>query len=96
MYTDYHLKFTSQAVAEKVLFTSETVGEETFLRPNYAAVDVIGTIYKPTGVILESLDGDTPEMEAISGYHANVRHTKEAPELDKYVVVVNTPSRIWA
>jgi hypothetical protein len=93
---DYHLKFTSQAAAETVLFTSETAGEETVFRPNYAAVDMIGTIYKPTGVILETLDGDTPEMEAISGYHANVRHTEEAPELDKYVVVVNTPSRIWA
>jgi hypothetical protein len=93
---DYHLKFTSQAAAETVLFTAETVGEETFLRPNYAAVDMIGTIYKPTGVILETLDGDTPEMEAVSGYHANVRHTSEAPELDAFVVAVNSPSRVWA
>jgi hypothetical protein len=93
---DYHLKFTSQAAAEKVLFTAETAGEETFLRPNYAAVDMIGTIYKPTGVILETPEGGIPEMKAVSGYHANVRHTAEAPELDKYVVVVNTPSRIWA
>jgi hypothetical protein len=93
---DYHLKFTSQAAAETVLFTAETVGEETFLRPNYAAVDVIGTIYAPTGVMLKTPEGDTPEMKAVSGYHANVRHTAESPELDAFVVVVNSPVRVWA
>lgn len=97
---DYYLKFSSKAEAEKVLFTSETVTEgdvvETVLRPNYAAVDVIGTIYAPTGVMLKTPEGDMPEMKAVSGYHANVRHTEAAPELDAFVVVVNSPSRVWA
>jgi hypothetical protein len=93
---DYHLKFTSQAAAETVLFTAETAGEETFLRPNYAAVDVIGAIYAPTGVMLKTPEGDVPEMKAVSGYHANVRHTEAAPELDAFAVEVNSPSRVWA
>jgi hypothetical protein len=96
MYVDYYLKFASKTEAEKALFTSETTTEETVLRPKYAAVDVIGTIYSPTGVVLETPEGDMLEMKAVSGYHANVRHTEAAPELDAFVVVVNSPSRVWA
>ena len=96
MYVDYYLKFASKAEAEKALFTSETSDEGTVLRPKYAAVDVIGTIYSPTGVVLETPEGDMLEMKAVSGYHANVRHTEAAPELDDFVVVVNSPSRVWA
>ena len=37
------------------------------------ALDVIGTIYKPTGNIL-TVDGmEVPEMAPIPGYHANLR-----------------------
>ncbi|CAB4160546.1 hypothetical protein UFOVP764_2 [uncultured Caudovirales phage] len=96
MYVDYYLKFANKTEAEKALFTSETSDEETFLRPNYDAVDMIGTIYKPTGIILKTPEGDVPEMKAVSGYHANVRHISEAPELDAFVVAVNSPSRVWA
>jgi hypothetical protein len=96
MYVDYYLKFASKAEAEKALFTSETSDEGTVLHPKYAAVDVIGTIYSPTGVVLETPEGNMPEMKAVNGYHANVRHTEAAPELDAFVVVVNSPSRVWA
>lgn len=37
------------------------------------ALDVIGTIYKPTGGVL-TVDGmEVPEMAPIPGYHANLR-----------------------
>jgi hypothetical protein len=97
---DYLLKFTSKAAADKALFTKETVlvdgVAETIMRPKYAAIDVIGTIYKPTGVMLKTAGGDVPEMVAVEGYHSNVRHTDNAPELDAFVVKVNSPSRGWA
>ena len=97
---DYLLKFTSKAAAEKVLFTKETVTvdgvAETTLLPKYAAIDVIGTIYKPTGNFTTVDEVRVPEMVAVAGYHANVRHNEEAPELDAFVVAVNTPARVWA
>jgi hypothetical protein len=97
---DYTLKFTSKAEAEKVLFKPETSTvdgvKEITLRPKYAAIDVIGTIYKPTGVMLKTAEGNIPEMVAVDGYHANVRHGEEAPELEPYVVIVATPARVWA
>ena len=64
--------------------------------PKYAAVDVIGTIYKPTGKMLTTDEGEMPEMAPVEGWHANVRHTAEAPELDAYKVEVATPVRGWA
>lgn len=100
MYTDYYLKFTNKAEADNVLFTTETVMvegvEETIMRPNYTAIDVIGTIYSPTGNSVV-VDGNTvPEMVEVPGYHANVRHAEEALELDAYVVTVKSPVRVWA
>ena len=64
--------------------------------PKYAAVDVIGTIYKPTGKMLQTDEGEVPEMAPVEGWHVNVRHTDEAPELEAYKVEVATPVRGWA
>ena len=100
MYTDYHLKFTNQAEADAVLFTDQTNVQgdivETVKVPKYAAVDVIGTIYKPTGKLLTTDEGEVPEMAPVEGWHANVRHTDEAPELAPYQVYPQNPVRGWA
>jgi hypothetical protein len=36
-----------------------------------------------------------PEMEAIEGYHVNIRNYTEAPELEQYAVVPTIPQRVW-
>lgn len=92
MYTDYFLKFADEAAADAVLFEGE--GEER--RPLYAAIDVIGTIYEPTGNVLQSDEGEVPEMAPIDGWHVNVRHTAEAADLEQYRVFPGTPQRLWA
>ena len=101
MYIDYHLKFADQAEADAVLFTEQTSVQddivETVKVPKYAAVDVIGTIYKPTGKLLPSENGDAvDEMAPVEGWHVNVRHTADAPELDAYKVTPKAPVRGWA
>ena len=70
---------------------------ETVKVPKYAAVDVIGVIHKPTGKLLPSDSGDAvDEMAPLEGWHVNVRHTDEAPELDAYKVKPKAPVRGWA
>ena len=102
MYQDFMLRFADQAEADSVLFTEQTNVQgdvvETVKVPKYAAIDVIGTIYKPTGKMLKAKKGEepAPEMAPVEGWHANVRHTDEAPELDAYKVEVATPVRGWA
>lgn len=100
MYTDYFLKFADEAEANAVLFTEQTNVQndvvETVLVPKYAAVDVIGTIYKPTGEMLTTDEGEVPEMAPVEGWHVNVRHTADAPELAAYQVFPQAPVRGWA
>jgi hypothetical protein len=64
--------------------------------PKYAAVDVVGVLYAPTGKTIHNEELSYAEMKPLPGWHINVRHTDEAPELDAYKVDVKTPSRMWA
>jgi hypothetical protein len=84
---DYYLKFPSEAAAQAVLFDVEKL--------KYTYIDQIGVIYKPTGKTVASESSDTPEMAPVDGWHVNVRHVEEAPELDEFVVVVDSPVRVW-
>ena len=103
MYQDFFLRFADQAEADSVLFDEQTNVQgdvvETFKVPKYTAIDVIGTIYKPTGKVLPAPDGSgdaVDEVAPLDGWHVNVRHTAEAPELDAYKVAPKAPVRGWA
>jgi hypothetical protein len=107
---DFYLRFTDELQANSVLYTkvptawSESVSmdeppvaTEWMDKPNYDNINVIGTIYKPTGTMLKNDEGmDYPEMKAIEGYHVNIRNYTEAPELEQYAVVPTIPVRVWA
>ena len=58
------------------------------------ALDIIGTIYKPTGEMLMGEDGEYPEMAALDGFHANLKATAglTLPTID----APTTPYRKWA
>jgi hypothetical protein len=60
-------------------------------------LDVIGTIFKPTGNMIQGEDGEYPEMEALDGYHANIRGiTAEQAALLPTIAKPSGPVRIWA
>jgi hypothetical protein len=60
------------------------------------SIDIIGTIYKPTGNMLPTDQGEVPEMAPMDGFHVNVRHTRPAPELAAHQVFPLNPNRVWA
>lgn len=63
-----------------------------------AALDVIGTIYQPTGETT-IVDGEqVPVTAPVPGYHANVRTTSDelAAALDAQRTYPVTPVRVWA
>ena len=91
MYTDFYLRFDTPADADAVLYEGE--GDDR--RAKYAAIDVLGTIYKPTGEMIQIDEVEVPVMAAVDGWHANVRHNAEAPELEAYRVFPVTPHRMW-
>ena len=63
-----------------------------------AALDVIGTIYQPTGET-SLVDGqEVPVTAPVSGYHVNVRTPSDelATALDAQRTYPVTPVRVWA
>ena len=71
-------------------------GIETTSTPNFANIDVLGTIYRPTGAV-ETVDGmEVPVMAALDGYHVNVRAVGEdTSALVPFAVVPTVTQRIW-
>ena len=107
MYTDYYLKFANEAEARAVLYRKEGVVEadlengieaqEGYEVSNFANIDHIGTIWKPTGKMLQTEEGEVPEMAPLPGYHVNVRVVGEdASALEAYQVFPDNPVRGWA
>jgi len=82
---DYYLAFPDEAAAIKVLYGAED-------KPNYANIDTIGVIYKPTGGT-----DDEPVMAPIKGWHVNVRLLagEDDKPLQSFAVTPATPTRVW-
>ena len=66
------------------------------------AIDLVGTIYEPTGVTLTDAEGNEyPETAPVEGWHVNVRLVGDARREDVeaidavYGLVPNSPSRVW-
>ena len=104
MYADYTLKFTDADEADGVLFDEQTALNDDIVEivkvPKYSAVDVIGQIYRCVGETTQTDDGvnyyTSEVVESVDGWHVNVRHAGEAPELEPYRVNPKTPVRVWA
>ena len=107
---DFYLRFADKAQADSVLYTTtpvlavvDTEGNvitpagEDIVTPNFANIDVIGTIYRPTGEV-ETVDGmEVPVMAALEGYHVNVRAVdgEDTSALTSFAVVPSVPMRVW-
>jgi hypothetical protein len=78
---DYYLKFKDQAEAENVLsnlsFLTEIENEDesvVLVSTGLASIDFVGIIHRPTGNMLEDIDGNEyPELAPLEGYHVNLR-----------------------
>jgi hypothetical protein len=108
--TDFYLKFADKTQADSVLYTNtpvlavvDTEGNvitpagEDIVTPKFANIDVIGTIYRPTGEV-ETVDGmEVPVMAALDGYHVNIRAVdgEDTSALTSFAVVPSVPQRIW-
>jgi hypothetical protein len=108
MYEDIYLSFTDEITAKAVLYRIEGAVEadlemgieavEGYEVPNYANIDTIGIIYKPTGEMLQGEDGPYPATAPIPGWHVNVRAVpgEDVSPLEAFRVVPATPVRVWS
>lgn len=97
MWTDLYLRFESEAKANSVLYTTETVLDEEgnvvseTVKPNYINIDTIGVIYQPQ---------EDPEVEPVpyDGWFVNVRvlATEDAAPLQPFSIDPQPyPMRVW-
>jgi hypothetical protein len=101
---DLYLSFPDESTAKSILYriegaqeaTDKTPAVEGYEVPNYANIDTIGTIYKPTGKMLQSENGEYPATAPILGWYVNVRVVSEdASALEPFKVTPSTPMRVW-
>jgi len=100
---DLFLKFADEAQATSVLYTQHdevtneegTVVTKAYSTLNFANIDTVGVILKPTGE--QDTEGN-PVMQTLEGWHVNVRVAagEDATSLEAYAVVPKNPVRIWA
>lgn len=90
---------------EEVTGTQEVTREVPVLNKftHEHAIDIVGVIYQPTGVMITDEEGfEYPETAAVDGYHVNIRSLSgEVNELiesklSDYIVTPVTPNRVWA
>ena len=97
---DLYLKAGSKSAMTLALKTAGFIQDEesgALYHPD-AALDVIGTIYQPTGETTLVDGQEVPVMAPVPGYHVNVRTTSDelATALDAQRTYPETPVRVWA
>jgi hypothetical protein len=100
--TDFYLKLVSEASMPSVL--SAFYNEEGEFVSNTAdySIDVVGVLHEATGVTITDDDGmEYPEMEALDGWHVNIRLSSDTMRdafeaLDvSHGVTPDAPKRVW-
>ncbi len=98
---DFYLKFPDEATAKSVLYTTTlevtdengVVVQEGSVKPNFANIDIIGTIYAKTPDPMP----EGYEPVALDGFHVNVRVVGEdTSSLTTYAMTPVNPRRVWA
>lgn len=97
---DLYLKTDSKSAMTLALKTagfSQDPDSGALYHPD-AALDVIGTIYQPTGETTLVDGQEVPVTAPVSGYHVNVRTTSDelAAALGALRTYPVTPVRVWA
>jgi len=102
---DYYLKTTDEKTLWELLLnldlamTVNNPDNSTFNVPKGIALDIIGTIYKPTGnMTLDNNGFSFPEYHPIEGFHANIRGnlTEQQQAALPLISAPATPHRVWA
>ena len=79
---DLCLKFANKAAADSALYTTQFYTDD-----NGTEIEAVMPKYQGVDMI--------GTIEGVEGWHVNVRHGVEMPELAAWVVSPLTPARVW-
>jgi hypothetical protein len=95
---DIHLKFPDESTATRLMLEAGLLRqvEDQIIQGQGQMIDIIGSIYKATGVRLTNDDlVEYPEMADIGGWHVNIRGQLPETLVPYKITVTGTPYRIW-
>lgn len=104
---DFYLKFPSRetavALAEQFgLYVVDSQGGELLISASHQmAIDVVGTVYEPTGNTVTNNGMTSPEMAPVPGWHINIRVLDDAypvptEVLAPFLITPGPTHRRWA
>ena len=99
---DYYIKTTSEHelwTKLSQLGLARWIEEIQQYEPMGINLDIIGTVYKPTGKMITTAEGfNFPEQLPLDGFHANIRGTltEEQHAALPLIAAPATPYRVWA
>ena len=108
MATPYYLAFEDEAQATSVLYTTtvtpEVLDEEgnviteevITVTPNYANIDVLGTVYEPAPIPTPEDYVPIPYPAPNYGVNVLVLQSEDPAPLAPYAVNPTLPQRVWA
>ena len=100
----YQQDYTTIVDPETGEESTQVEGNPYFVPNSYDyAIDVVGVIHKPTGVMLTDEEGNEyPEMAPLDGWHVNLRLSGEGRRADAEALAAYTvdptpvtPARVW-
>lgn len=97
--TTIYFKFPDEAEAIKSLAQfrgKDEVGKDVWITSSHEHfLSIVGTIYKPTGKILEGEYGPVEETAPVAGFHVN--YVGDPPkEAEAFVIVPANPQLVMA
>ena len=96
----YFLKFADEAQAIEQLTAFRSIDESgaVWVHASVAhALDVIGTLFRPTGAMVDGEDGiQFPEMAPLDGFHANLAIGELPESLVPFAVTPGQPARVFS
>lgn len=100
---DIHLKFPDEGTATSLMLETgllqqltDDEGNTFNVQGQGQMIDIIGPIYKATGIILTNTEGfEYPEIVDIGGWHVNMRGELPEALVPYKTIVKGTPYRIW-
>lgn len=88
------LRFNSESTARAAFAEYLTEDNQWPAYIENVAVDVIGTIHRPTGQMVQTPEGDVPQMAALPGFHINL--SDSVPGLEPFEIEQpSTPARVF-
>ena len=99
---DFYIRLTNEAAMPTVLSAFYDGEGEFVSNTSDYSIDVVGVLHEPTGVTITHDHGmEYPEMQALDGWHVNIRLSSDAMRdaveaLDvSHGVTPDTPKRGW-